>query len=368
MSKLLSETNGINIPVQGVDQVFRLTATCQRLGISRSTYYKLLRQGILDLGFKIGKRARAYTGAHLQSMIVKLSAMVPMTVDGGQKATDAEGSGYPPVDSRSPAAPYAIYLVKAISLSRQSKTKACDLAGALRHNLRLIPSDREPGSSIRPSESHKNTILAGSNSVEEILAVANAQKAQIAQVNARKLRYDHVQAVEVVVSLNTDLDNNLAFFQACTDWAGEYFGQKAILSSVVHSDEVHPHVHILISPVHHGRVAGDELKNPRALQLQKRSFFDKVAASFGVRMSIEKLSKRGKRRASDCVFAHLKQMNSPLMSDAAWPAIKDSIRKDPIRYVSEYGLNLSFEVEKPRTFAQIFTSKGAGKNRPEDAA
>jgi hypothetical protein len=257
---------------------------------------------------------------------------------------------------------FAIYSVGTIGLSKRGHRKPSTLLGAARHNLRKIAAELGPSSCIDIRRSRFNVILAGPDSPEEIV---NQAKEQILQTGAdiKKLRYDYVQSIEILISLTQELEGgSLPFFQACLQWLGNWFGDRKILSAVVHVDENRPHIHVLISPVVGGKVLGSILISREKLLAQRKEFEVEVAAHFGVQLPRARLSKSDQRKAAIQVLHHLELSRSPLLEDQAWPSIRQAITKDPQPFVVDYGIKVGFEEAKPRmrTSTQIFTSKGRG--------
>lgn len=259
---------------------------------------------------------------------------------------------------------YVVYNVKSIGRSKRKGHKPCDLLWAARHNLRFIDAELGAGSSIDPERKNLNVILAGPSTPEGVQQIAK-KRISDAVGDARKLRYDHVQAVEIMISLTGDLeDKNVTFFEACVRWINSWFGVEAILSATVHLDENKPHLHVLISPVVNGQVKGSRLISRENL-MKQRAAFEKVAAKFGVRLPPAKLSKNNQRLATQKVLEHIALCQSSLTTDQAWPSIQYAIAKDPLSFAADYGINLELEIanQRMRTCSQIFTSKGKGPQR-----
>ena len=259
---------------------------------------------------------------------------------------------------------YVIYNVGSIGLSTRCGRKPCTLLWAARHNLRKIAVDLTFNSAIDSSRSNLNVVLAGPTSPEEVAALAKHQIDACCK-HKRKLRRDHVQAVEILISLSKDLEGgSVSFFQSCLEWIQRRFGSLAVLSAIVHFDETKPHMHVLISPIIDGRVNGSRLINRKSLIDQKNEFSKDVAEKFNVQLPRPKLTKYEQGQASNCVITHLNSIQSPLLLDPAWNSIKAAIQKDPIVFLADYGIYA--ELEKPkksmRTSTEIFTSKGKGSN------
>jgi Plasmid recombination enzyme len=257
---------------------------------------------------------------------------------------------------------FVIYNVGTIGRSKREGRKPSVLLDAARHNLRQINAELGPGSSIDSGRTRLNQILRGPDQAEHVV---NISKSKITEAGAdiRKLRYDYVQAIEILISPKCDLAHETeSFFQASVEWIEAWFGKDKVLSAVLHLDEPKPHLHVLISPVANGKVNGSRLINRQNLMEQKTAFQAEVASKFGLRLPQSKLSKAGKRQAAILVLTHLDTTQSQLLQDPAWPSIKTAIYRDPIAFLSDYGIHAEV-AESPqamRTSTAIFTSKGKG--------
>lgn len=259
---------------------------------------------------------------------------------------------------------FAIYNVGSIGQSKRGNRRPSTLLGAARHNLRQIAVELGPLSSIDHQRSRLNVILVGPDSPEAIVSLAKEQIFE-AGIDIKKLRYDYVQSVEILISLTRALEGgNIPFFQACVQWLGNRFGDRKILSAVVHLDENYPHLHVLISPLVGNKVTGSVLISRKNLLAQRKAFEVEVAAQFGIQLPQPRLSKSDQRKAASKVLQHLESSRSPLLGDQAWPSIKQAIVKDPQPFATDYGIHVEFEGVKPkmRTSTQIFISKGRGSN------
>lgn len=268
----------------------------------------------------------------------------------------------PSLNAKSQNPIFAIYNVGSIGQSKKGKRKPSTLLGAARHNLRQIAAELVPSHAINHQLSRQNVVLAGPNSPEKIVNMAKDQIHHTG-TDIKKLRYDYVQSVEVLISLTRELESgSIPFFQACVQWLRNWFGDKKILSAVVHLDENHPHVHVLISPVVEEKINGSFLISRKKLLDQRETFEVEVAALFGVLLPPARLSKSDQRKAAFKVLQHLESSHSPLLSDQAWPSIKQAITKNPQPFAVDYGIHVEFEKPEPtkRTSTQIFTSKGRG--------
>ncbi len=132
---------------------------------------------------------------------------------------------------------FVIYNVGTIGRSKRDGRKPSVLLGAARHNLRQIDAELGPGSSIDSYRTQLNQILRGPAQAEDVV---NLSKSLITEAGAdiQKLRYDYVQAVEILISLKCDLAHETEpFFQASIAWVEAWFGKDKVLSAVLHLDE-----------------------------------------------------------------------------------------------------------------------------------
>lgn len=54
------------------NRIHRVKESCLILGIARSTYYVMRREGLIEPPIKIGRRARGHTTSYLESLIRRM--------------------------------------------------------------------------------------------------------------------------------------------------------------------------------------------------------------------------------------------------------------------------------------------------------
>ena len=163
------------------------------------------------------------------------------------------------------------------------KIKGPALMGALKHNLReIVSTAHEHRHAIDSRKSRLNVILRGARTSAE----AKVLHEQLKENNAIKsLRRDHVAAVEVVVSAPSNYLGPLEYFEASVAFF-ERFWRQPVLSAVVHFDQPHPHVHILVTPFLNGRCIGSSLVGYKTqIAALARSFHTEVGKPFGFTLS-----------------------------------------------------------------------------------
>lgn len=255
--------------------------------------------------------------------------------------------------------------IGAVGLSKCGGRKPSTLAQAAAHNLRADQNERGARAHIDPSRTAQNRILHGPDTPARVAALAHSKMAA-AGIDVTKLRRDHVQALELLVSLppgsGTPED---AFFAAAVDWAGARYGSENLLSGVVHRDEAAPHAHILVLPLAGGKMSGGELRSAQALQQTSKDFFEKVARRFGLRQP-ERVSPAQRAALARAVVARLEASLDPCVKSAAWPAVRAAIEREPHQFAEALGVALEARPKRLRTVAQVFTSRG--KKTAEDRA
>jgi len=103
----------------------------------------------------------------------------------------------------------------------------------------------------------------------------------------KSLRYDHVAAVEVVVSAPSNYLGPLEYFEASVAFFERFWGQP-VLSAVAHFDQPNPHVHVLVSPFANGRLIGSSLIGYKSqVSALTRSFHTEVGGPFGFELKAQ---------------------------------------------------------------------------------
>jgi len=165
------------------------------------------------------------------------------------------------------------------------------LVAAGRHLAREIPAEKDAVCGrIRPHLSCNNYVLAGPRGAEGIASLA-AQLMGEAGV-LFPVRKDCIMGIELVFSLpaTTSVDIR-AYFEAALAWTREEFAPAPIISAVVHLDEPHPHMHVLVLPLIDGSMQGGKLAGYKAsFNRRKRDFYLNVAKDFGLDEPVAKPS------------------------------------------------------------------------------
>ena len=250
--------------------------------------------------------------------------------------------------------------VGTIGMSKRKAGKPCSLLQAVRHNLRFLQKKYGAVPSIDPTRTHLNEILEGPESPEEVVALSHSLM-EAEGVAKAVLREDYTQAVELIFSLkaNHQLDEN-AYFLACVIWAKNRFGSAKVLSAVVHKDEQHPHLHVLISPLVDGRVNGSALVTKAKFAALNASFFNEVARIFGLQKPPARLAGAKRSQLANRVLAWLQSNHDPVLRSMAWPCIRETIERDPVPFAESLGFEIESAPTKPKTMAEIFTGRGKG--------
>lgn len=154
------------------------------------------------------------------------------------------------------------------------------VAIAARHNLREIQAELGASRHIDPARMNDNVLLAGPGTAAE---VADTATDIMQRANVGKLRKDAIRALEVLVSLPFDYQENpIGFCRDVLDWITNRFAVP-LLSAVIHRDEELPHMHILLLPLVSGRMVGSDLiGGPRRLAELQAGFFKEVAQKHGL--------------------------------------------------------------------------------------
>ncbi len=234
---------------------------------------------------------------------------------------------------------------------------------AARHNKRTIQAELGASGHIDATRSHLNITLMGPSEPEDVAKMA---KAKMTDAGITKDRKNGVLGVELIFSLPTNHQQDLiAYFSACTCWAGETFGGMGnIVSADIHRDEAQDHAHVLLVPLINGHLRGsDAIGNKRKLSELQATFYKDVASKFGFRKPRARLSGLRKVETVRQVLNKLRQDSAA--KSLAWAVIRDSVERDPMPYALALGIDTEAGIkEKPsKTMVQIFTSKGKGGSK-----
>lgn len=254
-----------------------------------------------------------------------------------------------------------LFRAKTIGLSKRDGRKPSTLRQAARHNLRELQAESGAHKHIALDQSHRNVVLHGPSNSQAIVALAKTLKEECVGPN-RRLRIDHVQALEFVISLRSDVSiNPMEYFEASTRWLIKTFGSQMLLSVVVHLDESAPHMHALVLPIVAGRYEGGyPIKRGRLPQLTA-SFAQEVGKPFG--LSLERrvrLTGTLRIAASSLVEGYLSENSDPVIKSRIWEVVRQVIQLEPLRFLEFLGLRLptAQRTGKQKTLADIFTSTG----------
>lgn len=237
---------------------------------------------------------------------------------------------------------------------------------AARHNRRVIQAELGASGSIDPTRTHLNETLTGPPNAEDVATLA---RDMMRAAGIEKTRKDAVLALEVIFSLApTHQLDECAFFKDCVRWAGEQFGgAQNILSADIHRDEAAPHCHVLILPLLAGRMVGSDMVGNRTkLRDTRQRFHTAVGARYGLAKAPPRLLGATKTVAATKVLETLRTGLDGALRSKLWPQLRSSIEQDPGPYLLALNIEVTQPKKKLRTMAQIFTSKGKGKNREDN--
>jgi len=124
--------------------------------------------------------------------------------------------------------------------------------GVLIHNLRT-----EIHSNVNAEKVKFNKILIGGYTPKAIKTTLNDRWKKLEDTNTRKTRKDAVGSLELILTASNDYftdDNVESWTKANLDFAIAEYGEKNIISAILHMDETTPHLHLLIVPVVNGKL------------------------------------------------------------------------------------------------------------------
>ncbi len=247
-------------------------------------------------------------------------------------------------------------------LLRLGKVKGRNgVLNALKHNKRTLHAERGAGANIDPLRTSFNYALTGADTVEQI---DRRVKVLMVQAGIDKPRKNGVMALEIIFSLPIDRhqQDTRPFFEDCLQWVKKNI-PGVLLSFDVHLDESAPHAHALILPLVDNKMKGHWVMGGRGnLKRLINLFHTEVARHYGLsRNETKKLNGKAKESLFRQILSDL--VSDPVMKSAIWPCVRDAIHNDPLPYAQLLNIDRKRQSTsyKGKTFVQIMTSKGKGK-------
>lgn len=229
---------------------------------------------------------------------------------------------------------------KTIGLSRVNGRRPCTLVQAAGHNLRSLQGELGAVGRIDPRRSAENVLVSGPDTPEGVQALATSLLAA-AGIDPAKMRRDHVQALELVVSLPPAAAiDAAAYFDCCMAWLDKALPLPVLLATI-HHDEAAPHLHALLLPVLDGQYVGGRPIERAALLRLRESFFKEVAGPAGLQRTGAKLRGASKALAVAAVLERCEAMGLPAANGPLWPVLLAAIERDPTGAVLALGIDLS---------------------------
>lgn len=233
------------------------------------------------------------------------------------------------------------------------------ILSAAKHNKRTLQAELGAGAHIDALRTPLNYSLTDPVTAEQI---DRAAKVLMVQAGIDKPRSNQVMALEILFSLpiNRHQQDTRPFFQCCMDWTTRNI-PGVLLSFDVHLDESAPHAHALILPLVDNKMQGNMIMgNIGNLNRLRNLFYIEVACYFGLtRNETRRLSWSNKTELEKQVL--LKLRTDAVMKSAIWPCVRDAIHSDPLSYAQLLGIERKPAKCTRKSFVQIMTSKGKGK-------
>lgn len=229
------------------------------------------------------------------------------------------------------------------------------LIAALKHNKRTL-EETAPKRAVNVLE---NYALCGDKTPEELYSKT---RLLMAESGITKLRKNAVEAVEIVFSLpsNWTGKDHSNFFLDCMEWTKANF-KGWLISFDVHLDEGAPHAHALILPLVDGRMIGSDMVGFKPnLNRLRESYYANVGRYYGLaRYENRKLTRSARQELASKIFDAL--IDDSIMTSSLFLVVKELIREKPERFAEILAIKVPSKLSD-KTFVQIMTSKGKGKN------
>ena len=237
---------------------------------------------------------------------------------------------------------YSLIRCKTIGRSIYEGRKGCDLETAAAHNLRDFSVGKGGAEHIDPSKCHLNVILQGARTAKEVVQAAEVLWEGVKRPN----RKDRVQALEAIFCIRSGVtpeghESVRAYFESCLLWLKLQMASMPVVSAVIHYDEEHPHMHVLILPIQGGESLGGKPIHRKPLRVLTDKFFEEVAGPAGFERAKAKLYGHLKKRGIEAVLSRCEAMGVRTAYGPVWAPIQASIERDPTPFVIALGIDLS---------------------------
>jgi hypothetical protein len=240
------------------------------------------------------------------------------------------------------------------------------LRAAFKHNKREIQRELGASSHIDSQRMHLNLSLLDPISTADLISNMSDRIDEYENKIGEIIRKNAVLAIELLFSIpaqKTDIDIK-NYFSDCLAWANSEFAPAVPLTADIHLDESNPHMHIIFNCIIADRLVGSFVKGNRQKYKQRTdSFFKNVGQKYGLAKPTERLPKAFKAELAKHVLDEMEKTSDPMTQSSLYPTFRLEIENNPIPYAVNLGMEIKVPQKKLRTVAQIFTSKGKGKNR-----
>jgi ribosomal silencing factor RsfS len=165
------------------------------------------------------------------------------------------------------------------------KVKTGAIGGIASHHTRAHES--KTNLDIDQTRTAQNYVLVTTDKIQQRLnARLKELQATTKTGKARKMRSDAVAAYDFVVSASPEEmakmspERQKQYFKNATNLFKSRYGEKNVITAVVHMDEKTPHLHLLLVPEKDGRVSAKALFNKQEMRDLQDNFYKQVSSQF----------------------------------------------------------------------------------------
>lgn len=191
-----------------------------------------------------------------------------------------------------------------------------------------------------------------------------------------KVRKDAVLMCSFVVGSDREFFKSLSareqekFFADCTRFFADRYGEKNIISAVVHMDETTPHLHLNLIPIAEGRLCAKQLFDRKALQTLQTDFHSVVGKKWNLQRGkegstakhLDTMSYKVKKMKDEAVAAVLQASEAERRKEAAEQS--QAHAEQATHELEEKREQLQREVAPLQAAADVAQEYNAGKRKP----
>lgn len=214
-----------------------------------------------------------------------------------------------------------------------------------KHNFREIVDERHD-----PCRKPLNRILHGPDNAADMNELAWQI---IKRESMKSVRQNGAIGIEIVFALpaHSAIDRD-AYFADALRWTCDYY-KLPMISAVIHHDEDHPHMHVVMVAVRNGKIGASAILGGRSdCKAMHVSFNELVGKGYGLRLRQKPFTGSQMRRMGYAIADELKSHPSRLKEPLVYQAMVQAVSQNPVALMHELGLEIP-QLNRPKVRSSV---------------